>query len=305
MKRALIIAAATIGSGVFALPYVMAQAGWLTALIYFVGLGVIVTAAHVAYFRTLAAEGEKRRLMGLARKYFGAPGFWFGFVGIVVGLLLSFVIFLIVGTQFVRILVPSLPYAAALAIFWLIIAIPALIGNRRVATLEIVSVICVTAIIIIVFATSAPAIAFAAVNPINLQNIFLPFGIVLFALAGWTGVEPFYETTAVAERRAGKSAAGRRVLPMLALGTGFAALLYWLFAAGILSSAPRLTADTISGLAAWPAWKRDLVAVFGILQSAPPPCRSRTNSATPWKKISIGRGRFPGRSCSSCRSPWF
>jgi amino acid permease len=258
VKSALIITAATIGSGVFALPYVIAQAGWLLTLLYFAVLGTMVVTAHAVYLRTLAGEGEKQRLLGLARKYFGEGGFWFGFVGIVVGLLLSFVIFLILGTQFLTLLFPSLPHLAALLLFWLLLAVPAFLGNRRTASLEGVSVACVAAIIIFVFASSRPAVAFAAIPAINWHNLFLPFSVVLFTLAGWTGVEPFYESS-----RQGQ-APRRGLVPKLALGTAFAVLLYWLFAAGILSSAPHLTPDTVSGLAGWPTWKLDLVAVFGL-----------------------------------------
>jgi amino acid permease len=258
IKSSLIITAATIGSGVFALPYVIAQAGWLVTLGYFVVLGAVVITAHAIYLKTLAAEGEKVRLLGLARKYFGAPGFWFGFVGIVVGLLLSFVIFLILGTQFVQLLFPTLPHAAALFIFWLLLAIPALTSNRRQIALARAGVISIATVIIIIFTASFPPCNdLAGHYMIVWRNVFLPFGAVLFMLAGWTGIEPFYE-----EADRDKRIADR--IPALAVGTGIAVLLYWMFAAGILGSAPHIAADTASGLMGWPIWKKDLIAVFGL-----------------------------------------
>ena len=256
-KRILIIAAATIGSGEFALPYIIARAGWATTLLYFIILGAMVIAAHAVYLKVLAAEGEKERLLGLGRKYFGAGGFWFGFVAIVLGLLLSFVIFLILGTQFLELIFPALPYLGALFIFWLMIAIPALLGNRRVVSLETVSVMSVAVVMAVIFASSNPASAFVHVPAIDWHGALLPFGVVLFMIAGWTGVEPFYE----ARKRTGKKDS-----PWLALilGTAFAGFLYWFFAVGILGSAPHLTSDTISGLVLWPFWKRALVAILGL-----------------------------------------
>jgi amino acid permease len=256
VRRALILTAATIGSGVFALPYVVSQAGWLLTLIYFAVLGTVVVVAHAVYLKTLAAEGEKQRLLGLARKYFGALGFWFGFVAIVLGLVLSFVIFLILGTQFVRLIFPMLPYLPTLLLFWLLLAVPTLIGNRRVVSLEAISVLCVAGIMLFVFLSSYGTEALRSFPAVNLNNFFLPFSIVLFTLAGWTGVEPFYESNPAVARR--KPWFG------LALGTAFAILLYWLFAFGILRSAPQLTTDTVSGLLNWPVWKRDLLAAFGL-----------------------------------------
>lgn len=257
IRSSLIVSAATIGSGMFALPYVVAQSGWLLTLAYFVILGAMIVVANGAYLMTLAAEGEKLRLLGLARKHLGAAGFWSGFIGIVIGLLLSFVIFLLLGAQLVRLLDPSLPRAIALGIFWLILSIPALVSNRRAALLEIASVSCVAAIIFFVFASSDPAAALVLTQAVSRHNLFLPFGVVLFALASWTGVEPFYESM---KRRA----PSHGYWLMLAMGTGIAILLYGIFAVSILGSAPHLAADTISGLIGWPVWKRDIIAALGI-----------------------------------------
>ena len=41
------------------------------------------------------------------------------------------------------------------------------------------------------------------------------------------------------------------------MGTVFAALLYAMFAAGIIGSAGMITPDTASGLAVWPLWEKD------------------------------------------------
>ena len=44
-KVAAIVAAATVGDGFFALPFVFAQAGWLLCLLYIIILGAMVIAA--------------------------------------------------------------------------------------------------------------------------------------------------------------------------------------------------------------------------------------------------------------------
>jgi hypothetical protein len=160
----------------------------------------------------------------------------------------------------VQLLFPSLPHLATLFIFWLFIAIPTLITNRRAATLEIASVVCVAAIILFVFISSyAKSIDIVSryIPTIDLHNLLLPFSIVVFALAGWTGVEPFYES------RRGPDAK-KSAWPGLALGTIIAVALYAMFAAGIIRSAPHLAPDTISGLAVWPFWKRGVIAVLGL-----------------------------------------
>jgi len=260
-KVAAIVAAATVGDGVFALPYVFMQSGWLVGLFYLVVLAVFVSAAHVVYLKTLEKIGERERLLGLVKQYFGRGGFWVGFVAIVLGLLLTLVAYLILGMQFIHLAFPSVAMGVALLVFWLFTAITVFASDRRVVKLELVGITCTSAIIIFIFVTAWPSITFAGVPAINFQNLFLPFGAILFALAGWTSVEPAYES----RKKTGALSDPWRAL---AGGTFFVALLYILFTSGILGSAPTIASDTISGLTQWPVWKKEILVLFGLLAVA-------------------------------------
>jgi len=260
-RIAAIVAAATIGDGIFALPFVFYQAGWLVCLVYLVVLGVLVSAAHVVYLETIEHIGEKERLLGLTRKYLGTGGFWTGFIAIVIGLLLTLVAYLILGSQFIRLLIPGVSSSYGLIIFWILMALPIFLSDGHVVELEVLGIACTTAIILLIFFTAWPAVTFAGVSAVNAPNLFLPFGAVLFSLAGWTSVEPAYES----RKRRGRSADPWRAL---AFGTFFVAALYMLFSAGILGSAPAIAPDTVSGLVGWPTWKRDLLGIFGLIAVA-------------------------------------
>jgi hypothetical protein len=52
---------------------------------------------------------------------------------------------------------------------------------------------------------------------------------------------------------------------LLIAGTTLAAVLYWLFSLGVLGSMPQATVDTISGIGGWPIWKRETLAIIGLL----------------------------------------
>lgn len=121
-KVAGVIAAATVGDGIFALPFIFLQSGWLLSVAYLVALAAIVIGAHMVYLETLEKLGERERLLGLARKYFGAGGFWVGFIAIVLGLLLTLVAYLILGALFIRLGFPNVPSAVPLAVFWIFMA---------------------------------------------------------------------------------------------------------------------------------------------------------------------------------------
>ena len=271
-----VVAAATIGEGVFAIPYVIVTAGWGIALGYFAAIAAIVSAAHVLYLRTLAAGGEKRRLLGLVRDHFGEAGFWTGFVAVVGGILLGFTAYLVLGARFIHILFPALPASASFALFWLILSLIVWMSEGRIAGLEAAGVTLVLAAIVFVFVSGDPAAAFAAVPVAVPDQFFLPFGAILFSFAGWTSVEQVYELihrdgAAPAAAKDGNGNGDKDEVGafwLFAAGTAFVGMLYWLFAAGVIGTMPHVAADTISGIGAWPAWRRDLLALVGLFSIA-------------------------------------
>jgi amino acid permease len=257
---AAIVAAATIGEGVFALPYIIQTAGWLLTLCYFMVLIAAVSVAHVIYLRTLAAVDEKDRLLGLAQKYFGRTGFWIGFIAIVVGLLLGFVAYLVLGAQFLGILIPGLSPAVALGVFWIFLACLVWGSEGKIAGLEIGGVALITCAIFFIFFSGRPDLAFMDLPLVLSRNIFLPFGAVLFSLAGWTSVEQVYEL-------AHGDATRKKVTMfwMFVAGAAAATLLYWLFAFGVIGGASQVAMDTVSGIGGWPAWRKDILAIIGLV----------------------------------------
>jgi len=260
LKIAAIVAAATIGSGIFALPYIVARAGWLLVFVYFVAFAIVISVAHIIYLRTLRSIHERERLLGLARKYFGETGFWTGFIAIVIGLLLSFTVYLILGPQFVRIISPAITPGVALILFWLVVSVPVFIGDKKVINLEELGIFLVSFVILFVFAFGHPFMAFADVPPVDFHYFFLPIGVILFSLAGWTSIEPVYGISSGKN----ETKSYRKTWIAIISGTVFAAFLYFLFAMGILGSSPITTGDILSGVFNLPLWERDIVAVIGL-----------------------------------------
>lgn len=274
-----LVAATTIGAGIFALPYVFAEAGWLIGIAYLVILSAITIFIHHLYFRVLAAEKERERLLGLVRRYVGTGAFHAAFLAIVGGLILTLVIYLVLGATFLTILFPSLSVPAALFLFWLAGSLPLLFRLPRLVGAEFAGTALMLGIILIVFASSSGFTGLLRAPLARLHGVFLPFGVILFALAAWTAVEPLYEWTQQASRTQAADrtqnnknmATKRRVtsdrlaVRSLAFGTIISAFFYLLFVAGILSSNGTVAPDTLSGLADWPLWKLWLLAALGLL----------------------------------------
>jgi tyrosine-specific transport protein len=250
------MAATTIGAGMFGLPFVFQEAGWLLGIFYLVALSLALIFVHSLYFRTLEAEEGRSRLLGLAEENLGGGARSFAFLTIVGGLLLALLVYLILAGEFVSLLFPGAG-AWGIAIFWLAGSLPLLFSLKRLVASEIIGAVLMAAIILLIFLGGIGDVnARAAFPAADFSNFFLPFGVVLFSLAGWTAVEPVFAFT---KRSGGKSA-----LRPMAYGTLGAVLLYALFVVGVAGSSAAITPDTISGLMGWPMWKIGLLALLGL-----------------------------------------
>lgn len=252
-----LLVATTLGVGVFSLPYIFSKAGWGIGLLYLVVLAGVVIWSHSLYSRILDLDQGTGHLLGLARRHLGRGGYALAFVAILAGLVLALVAYLVIGAQFTRFTFPALTPGLALFVFWLFCVFPLVMGLRWLVGLEFFGALLMGAIILFVFVSGAPLALFARAPVVDLEHIFLPFGAILFSLAGWTAVEPMHEY----ERKSGLRG---KLLLSLTLGTGAATLLSALFVLGIVGSVGTVTEDTVSGLAAWPLWKQGLLSLFGL-----------------------------------------
>jgi hypothetical protein len=143
----------------------------------------------------------------------------------------------------------------ALGLFWFLLACLIWGSEGNIAGLEVVGIGLISFAILFIFFSGHPGSAFASLPFAVPQNFFLPFGAVLFSLAGWTSVEQIYEL----------ARSPKQIFLVFVAGTAFAALLYWLFALGAIDGGFRVATDTISGIGAWPVWRRDVLAGIGLL----------------------------------------
>lgn len=258
-RNAGVLAATTVGAGVFSLPYVFAQAGWLVGVSYLVVLSALIVACHVFYFSVLAKLGGGHRLVGIVRAHLGATPYYISFGAVIVGLLVTLVVYLILGAVFLRIIFPGLDGASAAALFWFVGSLPLFMGERRMLGLEVVGILIMAALIALVFLSASNVGGFLEYPSVNPLSLLLPFGPVLFSLAGWTAIEPIFDLT---KKEGGIS---RKALFFSILcGTMGSAALYALFIAGVLGSAAEIVPDTISGLQHWPRWEQVVLALFGL-----------------------------------------
>ena len=249
--------ATTVGAGIFALPYVVSRSGWLVGLFYLLFFGALIAFVHYLYLQVLMKLREPYHLLGLVKINYGRILSSVAFLAIMGGLFLTLTAYLILAERFLDLIVPGLGDALGLGAFWLFASVPILLGVRRLVIGEALGAALMIAIVgFVVFATQEPLRIFA-LPAADLKNVLVPFGVVLFALAGWPAIEPMAEY----QKKIGP---GFRPIPALAWGTAAVVLVYVLFTVGIFGSAATITEDAVSGLTGWPAFSLALIGALGI-----------------------------------------
>ena len=255
-RGASMVIAATMGVGIFSLPYVVKTSGWATSLFYLVLVSFVIIQTHSWYWRVLK-EAEGQRLLGLAGRYGGKIIFITAFLSIVCGLLFVLLAYLVLAGSFFALLFPGQEKIIGVLIVWLLGSLPLLLGVRRFASLEAFGA---TAIFTVLLGFFFHAIfggrGFVSI-PVATPELLLPFGPLLFALAGWTALEPTYES----EERKNVGDGFRGV----AWGTVLAGFFYIIFISSIFLLTDTVSSDTVSGLALWSGWERLLLGLFGFL----------------------------------------
>ena len=253
-RMAGVMTATTVGAGLFSLPYVFLRSGWLTGIFYLAALSAALAFVHRLYFRVLEKEGGDERLLGLALMHLGRFGRLWGLLSIQGGLILALVIYLLLARGFSEMLFPG-SGNLGLALFWLAGSLPLVFGLRRLIAAEILGAVMMAGMILAVFFYGFGD-RLASLPVFSWDGFFLPFGPVLFSLAGWTAVEPIFDANRSPERK--------RAMRAMAAGTFFAAALYALFVFGVLGSSAEIFPNALQGLADWPAWRFALLTVLGL-----------------------------------------
>lgn len=257
-----ILAATTFGAGIFSLPRIFQEAGWGTGLFYLAVIAALLIFIHRRYALVLEQERADRDLPDLVRRHLGKGVFVVGLAAVVGGLLLALVIYILLSAKFFGVLVPDASPVLAVGLFFIIASFLLRERLRWFARTELIGTLMMAAIIIVIF-ISAGRFGFGNGHAVVLENAALPFGAILLALAGWTGVEP-----AVAYAR--KAGATKKTIGnAFILGTGGVALLYVLFILGVLGPGVSVSMDTVSGLAtSWSPIKLGILALFGLVAMA-------------------------------------
>lgn len=184
------LAGAVIGAGILGLPYVFSKAGFLAGLFWIVFLGLILIFVGLSLGEVSLRTKQTHQLPGYAGKYLGKTGKKIMFFATVFGIYSALLAYLIgEGQSFSQLLAGNLKYSLYFGIaFWFAMTLLLRKGLRGLKKVETWGVLAIILIVLGILIWLFPNVQFGNLNQINFSEFFVPFGVVLFALLGFTAI---------------------------------------------------------------------------------------------------------------------
>jgi len=229
-----------IGAGIFGLPYILAKAGILIGFFYFLFLGLIILLMHLFYGEVILRTQATHRIVGYAQIYLGDWGKRILLFSALVSLLGSNLVYLILGSGFLKTIFGGQSLIFYVAIFWFLLSLGIIFDWKRMAFFEFF----MTALLIL----AAVLIAFYGFSHFKAQNLtilnfkyfFLPWGIIFYALSGGS---------AIPELREILGGETKKLKKIVVAGTFFSILIYIIFVLAVVGATGSATSqEAISGL---------------------------------------------------------
>ncbi len=253
-----VLVGAVIGAGIFGLPYVINQIGFLPGLIYLFFLAGMVLLLNLLYGEVVLRTAGDHQLSGYAAIYLGGWGKLVATLAIFVSAYGALLAYLIKTGEFLNLIFPGTS-PVIFSLFFFVCASTALFfGLRSISFLEGLLVSLLLALIGLLSLLGIGEIQLAHFSPPNLDFLFLPYGVILFAFFGASVIPEMEEILRSQPEQLKKAIVWGSLIPLL---------VYLLFSSVVVGiSGPLTSDDAISGLIGLlPDWIVHLGAFLGVL----------------------------------------
>ncbi|MAG52889.1 MAG: hypothetical protein CMH62_02905 [Nanoarchaeota archaeon] len=188
-KAIAVLVGTIIGAGVLGIPYVVAQAGFLTGLLDIVLLGIVILLINLAVGEVVLRTKGKHQLTGYAQKYLGGKGRALMTFSMAFGIYGALLAYLIGVGEALGAIFSANPFWFSLGFFVMVSSI-IYFGIKGVASSEL---LLSSAVIFLVLLISAVAffsgrMELSNLTEFSLMKLFIPYGVILFAFIGAASV---------------------------------------------------------------------------------------------------------------------
>lgn len=180
-----------IGVGFLSLPYVASKVGIWPMLFYFIVLAFLVVCVHVIFGKICLKTPDFKRWPGFVGFYFGSLTKGIILVPMVLGSFGVLLAYLIVGSQFLQAIFSPIfsgNIFAYVFFYFLILSAAVYLGIKTISRLEFWAIVLLLVSFLLIFTKGFSQISLNNIfiqHPTpNIQNLFLPYGAILFSLWG-------------------------------------------------------------------------------------------------------------------------
>jgi tyrosine-specific transport protein len=209
---------AIVGVGVFGLPYAFAQSGVALGLVWLIAIGGLLTCLQLMFAEVALQTPGKQRLVGLTERYLGKHVRYVTLVALSSGIWGAMLAYLIVGGRFLYLLLGPLfggPEFIYALIVWCLGSFMIFMGLHVASKIEVIVVTILVFLFLFIVLVGLPSIDFQNFLPVIEPDYFLPYGVILFAMAG-IGIIP--EMKQVLGRQAKKKLTHAVLIAMSVIG---------------------------------------------------------------------------------------
>lgn len=256
----------TIGVGIFGVPYIMAQPGFLIGMIHIAVIGALLIMLNLMYAEVVLHTADRQQFVGIVRTWFGVRGGHVATFVSILSFLAALLAYTIIAGEFLHLLLGSylgiggsaLLYSILFAVIGTIIigaGVHILTDWEERLTIALIVAVGVIALI------SVPYITTSNYAFMDLARAVSPYGVVLFALSAVSMI-PLLEEQVGGEKKL--------VSKVIVHGGVIAMALTALFSAVVLGvTGTTTTPEALSGLAAVVGAPALIIGtIFGLLAIA-------------------------------------
>lgn len=242
LKLALAIATLSgtiIGVGFFGIPYVISQVGFLPGIFYLFLLALVTLALHLLFSEIVIRTKEPLRLPGFAEKYLGKTGKNIISISTFFSISSALICYIIAGSEFLNTLFNISSLVLGL-LFWSLLSLGIWLGIKNISRVELFMLFLFFIILGEIFFVSLPKINLENLRGFYPESLFLPYGVILFAMTGTAAVPTIRDILQGREKDLKKA---------ILIGTIIPVIFYAFFTFSVVGvSGKETTEEAISGL---------------------------------------------------------
>jgi len=179
-----------VGAGFLGIPYVVAKSGFFIGIIQIIIIGMVLMIAKLYLGEILLRTKKIHQLPGLAKIYLGKIGYSMMFFSMLFGVYSALIAYLIgEGESLSYIFTGNVSYAIYFAVgFWFILSFFVYKGLKALKKGESMGIIFVLIILFFILVYFLNKVNVDNLLTYNLSYAFLPVGVIMFALLGFSAI---------------------------------------------------------------------------------------------------------------------